>query len=100
MEVLQEIASHVKGRITVMADGGFRRGTDILKAKALGADAVLIGRAAIYGLAAGGEGGASHAIDILRSEIDRGLGLLGCPDIARLDAERLRLRRQHGVLSA
>ncbi|MGH7005516.1 MAG: alpha-hydroxy acid oxidase, partial [Alphaproteobacteria bacterium] len=66
MEVLREIAASVKGRITVMADGGFRRGTDILKAKALGTDAVLIGRATIYGLAAGGEDGASHAIDILR----------------------------------
>lgn len=57
---------------------------DVLKALALGADAVMIGRAGLYGLAAGGEAGACRAIEILRSEIDRGLGLLGCPDIATL----------------
>jgi (S)-mandelate dehydrogenase len=92
MEVLADIAAIVKGRLTILIDGGFRRGTDILKAKALGADAVLIGRAGIYGLAAGGEAGALHAINILSREIDRGLGLLGCPDIANLRSDVLRFR--------
>jgi len=95
MEVLADISARVRGRLTILIDGGFRRGTDILKAKALGADAVLIGRAGVYGLAAGGEGGASHAIDILRNEVDRGLGLLGCPDISDLKADALRFRPNH-----
>src|SRR5690606_31030035 len=87
LEVLPEIAAELKGKLAIMLDGGFRRGTDILKAKALGADLVLIGRAGIYGLAAGGEAGAQHAIGILASEVDRGLGLLGCPDIATLNKD-------------
>lgn len=95
MEVLADIAASVRGRITILVDGGFRRGTDILKAKALGADAILIGRAGIYGLAAGGEAGALHAINILSSEVDRGLGLLGCPNVADLDAEAIRFRPLH-----
>ena len=90
MDVLPDVIAEVKGRAAVMLDGGFRRGTDILKAVALGADAVLLGRATTYGLAAGGQAGAARAIEILRSEIDRALGLLGCPDIGELDGKFLR----------
>ena len=90
MDVLPEVVAEVKGRLAVMLDGGFRRGSDIVKAVALGADAVLLGRATTYGLAAGGQAGAERAIDILRSEIDRVLGLMGCPDLAQLDRNCLR----------
>ncbi|UEM19056.1 alpha-hydroxy-acid oxidizing protein [Skermanella mucosa] len=90
MEVLPEVAAEVGGRLTVMLDGGFRRGSDIVKARALGADAVLLGRATTYGLAAGGEAGVAHAIDILKTEVDRVVGLLGCADLSQLDTSFLR----------
>jgi (S)-mandelate dehydrogenase len=66
-----------------------RRGTDIVKALALGADMTFIGRAPLYGITVGGEAGAQHAIGILRSEVDRVLALLGCPSIRELDADYL-----------
>lgn len=90
MDVLPEVVDQVRGRLSVMLDGGFRRGSDILKAVALGADAVLLGRATTYGLSAGGQPGAARAIQILQSEVDRALGLLGCSDIAALDRSYLR----------
>ena len=92
MEVLPEVAAALKGRLAIMIDGGFRRGSDIVKALLLGADAVLLGRAAIYGLAAGGQRGATRAIDILRTEIERVIGLLGCESIGSLDPACLRWR--------
>lgn len=90
LEVLPEVVNAVKGRLAVMLDGGFRRGSDIVKAVALGADAVLLGRATTYGLAAGGQAGAERALEILRTEVDRVLGLLGCNDIQQVDARYLR----------
>jgi (S)-mandelate dehydrogenase len=90
MEILPEVAAAVGGRLTVMLDGGFRRGSDIVKARALGADAVLLGRTTAYGLAAGGEAGVAHAIDLLKAEVDRVVGLLGCADLSKLDASYLR----------
>ncbi len=94
MEVLPEVAAALKGRLTIMVDGGFRRGSDIVKAMLLGADAVLLGRAALYGLAAGGQAGAARAIEILRTEVDRVVGLLGCASIADLDPGCVRWRSQ------
>ena len=70
-------------------DGGIRRGSDIVKAMALGARGCLIGRAGLYGLAANGEGGVTRAIEILRKEIDMTLALLGQPDITKLDKSAL-----------
>jgi (S)-mandelate dehydrogenase len=78
IEVLPEIAAAVGNRLAVLIDGGFRRGGDIVKAIALGAHAVMIGRATLYGLAAGGEPGVRRAIELLHSEVDRVLGQLGC----------------------
>ncbi|WP_343585380.1 alpha-hydroxy acid oxidase [Herbaspirillum sp.] len=93
MDVLPEVAAAVNKRLAVMLDGGFRRGADVVKAVALGADAVLLGRATTYGLAAGGQAGAARALEIMRSEVDRVLGLLGCPDIAQVDRSYLRSQR-------
>ena len=89
IEVLPEIVDAVGKRITVIVDSGFRRGSDVVKALALGAQAVLIGRPTLYGTAAGGAAGAARAIAIFREEIDRVLALLGCPGIAALDREYL-----------
>lgn len=77
------------GNIPVMVDGGFRRGTDVLKAVALGAKAVFVGRPMLYGLAVAGQAGVARALEIVRSELDRDLALLGCPDIAQVTEEFL-----------
>jgi (S)-mandelate dehydrogenase len=78
LEVLPEIAAAVQGRLTVIIDSGFRRGSDVIKALSLGADAVMVGRAPLYGLVAGGQLGAQHAIRLLNGEIERVLGQIGC----------------------
>jgi L-lactate dehydrogenase (cytochrome) len=85
LRVLPEVVEAVKGRIEILMDGGIRRGTDIAKAIAMGARAVLCGRAYAYGLAAAGEAGVDRAIDILRVDLDRTLRLLGCPSVEALD---------------
>ncbi|MGH7056543.1 MAG: alpha-hydroxy acid oxidase [Acetobacteraceae bacterium] len=77
------------GGMTVMLDGGIRRGTDVLKAFALGADFVFVGRPFFYAIAIGGEAGVFHAIALLSEEIDRDLAMLGCNDIAELGPEWL-----------
>jgi isopentenyl diphosphate isomerase/L-lactate dehydrogenase-like FMN-dependent dehydrogenase len=89
LEALPEIRAALGQRLAIMFDGGIRRGSDIVKALALGADMVFVGRAPLYGIAAGGEAGALHAISILQSEIDRVLALLGCPSIPELNADFL-----------
>jgi isopentenyl diphosphate isomerase/L-lactate dehydrogenase-like FMN-dependent dehydrogenase len=85
LHVLPEIVTAVNGQIEVLMDGGIRRGTDVIKAICLGARAVLIGRAYAYGLAAGGPAGVARAIEILQTEVERTLKLLGCPSISALD---------------
>lgn len=90
LEVLPEIAEAVGKQLTLIIDSGFRRGTDVVKALALGADAVMLGAATLYGLAAGGEAGVAHALDILRGEIDRTLGQLGCTTVHELSSHLLR----------
>jgi (S)-mandelate dehydrogenase len=89
IEVLPAMVEAVGTRLCVMVDGGFRRGTDVVKAIGLGAHLVLLGRATLYGLAAGGEEGAKHALSILREEIDRTVGLLGVTSLSEC-AGRLR----------
>lgn len=78
LDALEEVAQAVAGRAEVLLDGGVRRGTDVLKALALGARAVLIGRAMLWGLAVAGEEGVADVLRLLRDEIELGLGLLGC----------------------
>ena len=90
IEVLPDIAAAVGKKMTVIVDSGFRRGTDIIKGLALGAHAVMLGRATLYGLAAGGEAGVQRAIEILTAEIDRALGQLGVCSIAEVGPHLLR----------
>lgn len=89
LEALPEVVDAVGKRIPVIVDGGFRRGSDIVKALALGANAVLIGRATLYGVAAGGYPGAVRAIDLLREEVSRVMALLGARSVAELGPELL-----------
>ena len=78
LDSLPEVVEAVAGRAEVYVDGGIRRGTDVAKALALGARAVLAGRAPIFGLAAGGEAGVRHVLELLRDELALALCLLGC----------------------
>ena len=89
IEVLPEVVEAVGNRVAVMVDSGFRRGSDVVKALALGAKAVLIGRPTLYGLAVGGEAGAARAIGFFRDEIDRTLALIGCPRVEALNRDDL-----------
>ncbi|GAB7543801.1 alpha-hydroxy acid oxidase [Cupriavidus sp. 8B] len=84
IECLPAIVAEAAGRYPVLVDSGFRSGTEIAKAIALGADAVQLGRATLYGLAAGGEAGARHALRILADEFDRALALTGATSISEL----------------
>jgi (S)-mandelate dehydrogenase len=102
LDVLPEIAEAVAERATVILDSGVRRGSDIVKALALGAKAVLTGRATLYGTAVAGQAGAAHALSVLRREMDNTMAYTGCrgvdeitPDIffgAREGSNRLRDR--------
>jgi L-lactate dehydrogenase (cytochrome)/(S)-mandelate dehydrogenase len=102
LEALPAIAGAVGDRAEVLFDGGIRRGTDVVKALALGAHAVLLGRAQIYGLIVGGEQGAGDVLQILRAELDRALTLMGVQDVAELDpgwlVDRHALARGEGSL--
>jgi glycolate oxidase len=84
-EVLPEIVAAVKGRAKVFVDGGFSRGTDIIKGIALGADLVLVGRLYCYGLAAGGAPGLVRLLEILEAELHQSLGLIGATGLGQLD---------------
>lgn len=86
LDCLPAIAAVAKGKLSILLDSGIRRGTDILKACALGADAVLLGRATLYGVAVGGQAGAGHALDLLANELRLALTLLGQPDLNQLRA--------------
>jgi L-lactate dehydrogenase (cytochrome) len=85
LRVLGEAVAAVGSETEVLVDGGIRRGSHIVTALALGARAVLIGRAYAYGLGAGGEAGVTRAVDILRADLIRTLKLLGCPSVRNLD---------------
>lgn len=85
IEMLPSIADRVAGRVPILLDSGIRRGTDVMKARALGATLCLIGRAGLYGLGAGGEAGVGRALELLRAEIDRGLAHGGWNGIGQLD---------------
>ncbi len=87
IDVLPGIAEAVGNRATVLLDSGVRRGADIAKAVALGAKAVLCGRATLYGAAVGGEAGTAHAINIIRSELDKTMAYTGCRSIEEITTD-------------
>lgn len=85
IDALSEVVAAVEEKAEVLMDGGIRRGTDILKALALGAKAVLIGRPVLWGLAVNGKAGVKHVIEILRDELDLAMALSGCTKLQDID---------------
>lgn len=85
IEALPRVADAVDGRACVLLDGGVRRGTDIVKALALGADGVLIGRPVLWGLGAAGQDGVAAVLELFRSELDLAMALCGCPTVGDID---------------
>tara|TARA_B000000441_G_scaffold132111_1_gene117916 strand:- start:579 stop:1781 length:1203 start_codon:yes stop_codon:yes gene_type:complete len=96
-DALPEIVKVVGGRTKIIADTGIRRGSDVIKGLALGADVIAIGRATLYGLAAAGERGATRAIDILDAEIRRTMAVMGIVDIPSIGRDHIRLARELAV---
>jgi (S)-mandelate dehydrogenase len=90
LEALPEIVDAVGKRATVFCDSGFRRGSDVVKALCLGANAVMVGRSTLYGVAAGGEAGAARALEIFRDEIHRNIALLGVNKLSELGPQYLK----------
>ena len=84
IDALPAVVEQVRGRVPLLVDGGIRRGTDVFKALARGAAAVLIGRPYLYGLSVGGAAGVARVIEILRTELEMTMGLIGCPDLSRI----------------
>jgi isopentenyl diphosphate isomerase/L-lactate dehydrogenase-like FMN-dependent dehydrogenase len=91
IEALPEVVAAVKGKCDMYIDGGIRRGTDVLKALALGAKAVMIGRPILWGLAVDGEKGATHVLQLLREELELAMALTGCPNIRSINKSVVRL---------
>jgi 4-hydroxymandelate oxidase len=88
-DVLAEVVDAVAGQAEVLVDGGVRRGTDVVKALALGATAVLLGRPVLWGLAVDGQAGARRVLSLLRDEVDLTLALLGCRSLGELERDLL-----------
>ena len=93
VDCIAAVADALRDRLEIICDGGIRRGNHIVKALALGANACSIGRAYLYGLAAGGQQGTEQAVEILRSEFERTLALLGCNSVAKLGRSYVQKRR-------
>ena len=92
LDLLPEVVQAVGSDLEVLIDGGITRGSDVVKALALGAKCVLIGRAYMYGLAAGGEAGVSRVFEILKDEMTRVLQLIGCSSVNQLDSTYVKFR--------
>lgn len=90
IDCVADVADALHDRLEIICDGGIRRGTHILKALALGATACSIGRGYLYPLSAGGQPGVERALELLRSELERGMALLGCDDIRSLASHYVR----------
>ena len=98
--VLPEVVEAVNKRITVIVDTGFRRGSDVVKALALGADAVMLGRGPLHGVAVGGEAGGRRALEIYREEIDRVMALIGARSVAEITREHVIMPEMNGPVPA
>jgi len=88
-DALGPIVDEVGGECEIICDGGIRRGTHVLKALARGATACSMGRPYLFGLAAGGQAGVSKAVELLRAEIERGMGLIGCRNISEISEKHI-----------
>ncbi|MES2489209.1 MAG: alpha-hydroxy acid oxidase [Pseudomonadota bacterium] len=95
IDCLAPIRDAIGGDLELIVDGGIRRGSDILKAVALGANACSIGRSYLYGLAAGGEKGVAHALSLLKAELLRDMALLGCNELKQVDHTRVQYRKNN-----
>lgn len=93
-EVLPAIADAVGGRVSVLVDGGIRRGTDVVKAMALGADAVMVGRPVLWGLGWRGQEGVGRVLDMLREELDEAMALCGCAELGQITRDLVTGRPQ------
>jgi isopentenyl diphosphate isomerase/L-lactate dehydrogenase-like FMN-dependent dehydrogenase len=93
IDALPKVVEAVDGRVEILLDSGVRRGVDALRALALGARAVLVGRPVVYGLAAGGEAGVARVLELLREEVELGLRLLGCTSVAEIGREHVEWSR-------
>jgi L-lactate dehydrogenase (cytochrome) len=90
IDCLEEIVEAVNGRVDIVFDGGVRRGSDVVKALAMGATAVALGRAYLFGLAAGGQAGATRALQIIKDEVERTMALLGATRVSELRPRHVR----------
>jgi 4-hydroxymandelate oxidase len=91
IRALPRVADAVDGRVPVLVDGGIRRGTDVVKALALGARAVLIGRPVLWGLAMEGQAGVERVLRLMTEELQRAMALAGRPSLASIDRSVLAL---------
>jgi len=96
LELVSEVADVVGGRTEVICDGGVRRGSDIVKAMALGASACMVGRAYLYGLAAVGERGVDGVLKLLAADMERTMALIGCRSVAELGTSLVQWRPSGG----
>jgi L-lactate dehydrogenase (cytochrome) len=92
IDLVAPVTDALQGRIPVLCDGGIRRGSDIVKAIALGASACMAGRAYLYGLGAAGERGVDHALAFLKDGVRRTMALCGCASIDAINSEIIRRR--------
>ncbi|MCG8368227.1 MAG: alpha-hydroxy-acid oxidizing protein, partial [Pseudanabaenales cyanobacterium] len=95
IDALSEVVTAVGDQVDVLVDGGVRRGADVLKALALGAKAVLVGRPVLWGLAVEGETGARHVLELLQNELEVAMALSGCATIPAIDASLVRPFNSH-----
>lgn len=94
VDCVAAVADALRDRLEIICDGGVRRGNHVVKALALGANAVSVGRSYLYGLAAGGQPGVEHALSILRKEFERTLALVGCNAVERLGVASVSARKR------
>ncbi|HYC44130.1 MAG TPA: alpha-hydroxy acid oxidase, partial [Burkholderiales bacterium] len=94
IDVLEDVVKAVGHRTTIVFDSGIRRGSDVVKALALGAQFVLIGRSTLYGTAAGGQAGAARALDIYRGEISRAMAQISCNTVSEIARHHVALQHE------
>jgi isopentenyl diphosphate isomerase/L-lactate dehydrogenase-like FMN-dependent dehydrogenase len=98
IEVLPDIVKAVGDRTTIIFDSGIRRGSDVVKALALGAKMVLIGRSTLYGTAAAGQAGATRALDIYRGEISRAMAQICCNKVSEIGPQHVAFQQEFGLI--